>query len=342
MAELTSAASDRLQSPVLDVGDRVIDGVPNSIKTLAIDWFGTNDKLALLTGIGVVLGLYAAALGVVALTRFWRLAIAGAAAFGLIGAYASQSSRRPAPWWAVAPSIAGGLVAAIALLALRALLGRDSLAWRAYDTPTAAAVDEELAARSTVVASCWRPAPPRPRVGDRHDRACTGDPIRRRRPTRALRLPRRGVPCRRSQPQPQASPGHSPFVTPNADFYRIDTKLTVPRRRSNRALAVTGMVTRPPALVRRSGREIVEADVTLTCVSNEVGGKLIGNARWLRRLDDLLDEAGIEPAADQIVGRSVDGYTCGFPVSALDGRHALVAIGMNGEPLPLEHGYPAL
>ena len=130
VAELTSAASDRLQSPVLDVGDRVIDGVPNSIKTLAIDWFGTKDKLALLTGIGVVLGLYAAALGVVALTRFWRLAIAGAAAFGLVGAYASQSSRRPAPWWAVAPSIAGGLVAALALLALRrVLLGRDALAW---------------------------------------------------------------------------------------------------------------------------------------------------------------------------------------------------------------------
>jgi len=89
-------------------------------------------------------------------------------------------------------------------------------------------------------------------------------------------------------------------------------------------------------------REIVEADITLTCVSNEVGGKLIGNARWLGlRLDDLLDEAGLDPAADQIVGRSVDGYTCGFPVAALDGRHALVAIGMNGEPLPLEHGYPA-
>src|SRR5262245_35165676 len=130
VAELTSAASDKLQSPVLDVGDRVVDSVPNSIKTLAIDWFGTKDKVALLSGIGVVLALYAAALGVAALSRFWRLAIAGAAAFGLIGAYASQSSRRPAPWWAVAPSIAGGLAAAIALLALRRiLLGRGSLAW---------------------------------------------------------------------------------------------------------------------------------------------------------------------------------------------------------------------
>ena len=89
-------------------------------------------------------------------------------------------------------------------------------------------------------------------------------------------------------------------------------------------------------------RPQVEADITLTCVSNEVGGKLVGNARWQGiRLADLLDEAGVAPGADQIVGRSYDDYTCGFPVTALDdGREALVAIGMNGEPLPLEHGFP--
>ncbi len=68
----------------------------------------------------------------------------------------------------------------------------------------------------------------------------------------------------------------------------------------------------------------------------------MGTAMWGGiRLDDLLDEAGINPSATQIVGRSVDGYTCGFPVAALDGRDALVAVAMNGEPLPLEHGFPA-
>jgi hypothetical protein len=119
-----------------EIGDRVVDTVPNSIKTLAIDWFGTNDKVALLTGIGAVLTLYAVVLGIVALTRFWRLAIAGAAAFGLIGAYASQTSRRAAPWWAVAPSIAGGLVAALVLVALRrVLLGRPALAQTAPGDP---------------------------------------------------------------------------------------------------------------------------------------------------------------------------------------------------------------
>lgn len=89
-------------------------------------------------------------------------------------------------------------------------------------------------------------------------------------------------------------------------------------------------------------RPQVEADITLTCVSNEVGGDLLGNARWQGiRLDDLLDRAGVAEGADQVVGRSVDGYTCGFPTAALDGRDALVAVAMNGEPLPLEHGFPA-
>ncbi len=87
---------------------------------------------------------------------------------------------------------------------------------------------------------------------------------------------------------------------------------------------------------------MIEADITLSCVSNEVGGDLVGNARWLGcRLDDLLAEAGIDPAADQIVGRSVDGFTAGFPTALLDGRDALVAVGMNGEPLPIRHGFPA-
>jgi DMSO/TMAO reductase YedYZ molybdopterin-dependent catalytic subunit len=348
VAELTSAAGDRLQSPVLDVGDRVVDGVPNSIKTMAIDWFGTKDKLALLTGIGIVLALYAAALGVIALTRSWRLAIAGAAAFGLIGAYASQSSRRPAPWWAVAPSIAGGLVAAIALLALRrVLLGRQSLAWRTAEerpvTPPGDGGRSPIDRRRFLVAT-GATAAGALAIGTTGHALATRSRVDDQR--RALRLPR---PRRALPPVVSAAAagvaGAAPFVTPNADFYRIDTALTVPQVSiESWELAVTGMVARPLTLsyAELISREIVEADVTLTCVSNEVGGKLIGNARWLGvRLDDLLEAAGVDPAADQIVGRSVDGYTCGFPVSALDGRDALVAFGMNGEPLPLEHGYPA-
>jgi DMSO/TMAO reductase YedYZ molybdopterin-dependent catalytic subunit len=141
------------------------------------------------------------------------------------------------------------------------------------------------------------------------------------------------------------APGAAPFFTPNADFYRIDTALTVPQVPADTwKLDITGMVDNPLTLTFDDviARGLVESDITLTCVSNLVGGGLVGTARWQGiRLDDLLAEAGLDPRADQIVGRSVDGYTCGFPVAALDGRDALVAIAMNGEPLPLEHGFPA-
>jgi hypothetical protein len=137
----------------------------------------------------------------------------------------------------------------------------------------------------------------------------------------------------------------TPFFTPNGDFYRIDTALSVPRiDLAGWRLRIHGMVDQELSLSFDDlvERELVEADITLTCVSNTVGGSLIGTARWLGvRLDDLVDGVGADPAADQIVGRSVDGYTCGFPTAALDGRDALVAIGMNGEPLPAANGFPA-
>ena len=140
--------------------------------------------------------------------------------------------------------------------------------------------------------------------------------------------------------------GMTPFRTSNADFYRIDTALTVPQVPvESWTLGVKGMVDEELTLTfdELCALGLVEADVTMTCVSNRVGGDLVGNARWLGvPVQRLLDEAGVDPAADKLVGRSVDGYPCGFPVSAVgDGRTCLVAVGMNGEPLPLEHGFPA-
>lgn len=140
-------------------------------------------------------------------------------------------------------------------------------------------------------------------------------------------------------------PGAAPFFTPNGSFYRVDTAVEVPQVAADGwTLRVTGMVEREVEITfaELARRPLVEQDITLTCVSNTVGGKLVGTARWLGLpLRDLLDEAGIDPTADQVVGRSVDGYTCGFPIAALDGRPALLAIGMNGEPLPIAHGFPA-
>jgi DMSO/TMAO reductase YedYZ molybdopterin-dependent catalytic subunit len=136
------------------------------------------------------------------------------------------------------------------------------------------------------------------------------------------------------------------FVTPNGDFYRVDTALTVPQvDPSSWELTITGMVDDPLTLTFQDllDRELVERDITLVCVSNEVGGPYAGTARWLGvPMASLLEEAGVQVGADQVVSRSVDGWTAGTPTELLiDGRDALLAIGMNGEPLPLEHGFPA-
>ena len=139
--------------------------------------------------------------------------------------------------------------------------------------------------------------------------------------------------------------GLSPLITPNDSFYRIDTALNVPQVDPDHwRLKVHGRVDHPFELTFAEvlAMPMVEEYVTLSCVSNEVGGPLIGTAKWLGvPLTTLLDRAGVQPGADQIVGRSVDYFTVGFPTAAaLDGRTALLAVGMNGEPLPVKHGFP--
>ena len=140
--------------------------------------------------------------------------------------------------------------------------------------------------------------------------------------------------------------GISELVTPNDEFYRIDTAISVPRvDLDSWVLRITGMVDRPIELTFDDLLDLpmVERFVTLSCVSNRVGGNLVGHARWLGvPLRDVLDRVGVQEGATQIVGRSVDGFTVGFPTEAVfDGREALIAIAMNGEPLPFDHGFPA-
>jgi len=339
------------RSPVVVVGDAVIDLVPGPIKDLAIALFGTADKIALVVGILVLVVVFAAAVGITAVRRRGR-GLAGIAALGLLGTLAAAANAQGAPVAAILPSLVATAAGVGALLVLLrplhaiAATGDDSAPPR-VDAPTpdhraadpggwdrraflrtggvlaGAAVlavgggrwlQERASAAASRTATLLRPA-------DAPLPALTG----------AVEVDVEGM---------------VPFVTPNADFYRIDTALRVPQLPVETwSMRVTGMVDRELELSFEDllGRELVEADVTLSCVSNQVGGGLISNARWLGvRLDELLREAGVDPAADQVVGRSVDGFEAGFPTAvALDGRDALVAVGMNGEPLPLEHGFPA-
>jgi DMSO/TMAO reductase YedYZ molybdopterin-dependent catalytic subunit len=159
-------------------------------------------------------------------------------------------------------------------------------------------------------------------------------------------LPRAGGTPGTAAPAGLDVPGLSPFITPNKDFYRVDTAIFPPRLDPARwRLRVGGMVERPFELSYRQllALPMEEHDITLVCVSNEIGDRLTGNARWRGvRLDELLRRARPRPEPSQLVGESVDGFTTGFPTAiALDGRNAMVAVAMNGEPLPGDHGFPA-
>ncbi len=144
-----------------------------------------------------------------------------------------------------------------------------------------------------------------------------------------------------------ASSGTARFITSNRDFYRIDTALTLPRvAAEDWRLRIHGLVDRALELTFADIRErrLVERPITLTCVSNDVGGGLVSTANFIGvPLRELLLEAGVRPGADQLFSTSTDGFTAGTPVDALldPDRGALLAIGMNGEPLPQEHGFPA-
>jgi len=341
-AGLIASTSRDLRSPILDVGDRVVDNVPGWLKDIAIAWFGTNDKIALLVGIGVALTLFAAALGLAAIRGRVSIAYAGAALFGIVGAVGALASRTGRSAAAVLPSLGGAAVVCVVFfLARRA---SQSMTGNPGSVGGPALWAEGGRRRflaglgGLTVASATTGA-----IGNRLDRRFSAASSRETvLATQGSSGITEGPPA---VPAGAQAENAALFFTPNEDFYRIDTALVVPQVPADSwRLRVTGMVDNPIELTYEDlvGRGLVESDITLTCVSNLVGGGLVGTARWQGvRLDELLQDAGVQAGADQIVGRSVDGYTCGFPVAALDGRDALVAVSMNGEPLPLEHGFPA-
>ncbi|UUU44484.1 molybdopterin-dependent oxidoreductase [Streptomyces sp. NBC_00162] len=343
VGELAAAAVRPESSPVTSVGAVVIDATPAALKEWAIRQFGTADKLVLTLGILAVLGALAVGAGVLAL-RHLPAGMAVAGGFGLLGA-AAALGRPEAGWRDALPSLAAGLAAAGVLWLLVTAVRRP----RPAGAPPGAAwaMDRRGFGRlvaATVAVSAGAALAGR-RLGAYGSAGATASRAR-------FRLPRATVPA---PPVPAGAglqvPGLSPFLTPNQDFYRVDTALVVPRVDADTwRLRIHGEgVTKPLTLDLREllARPLVEHDITLCCVSNEVGGPYAGNARWLGvRLADLLREAGVRPPsaggpADQLVARSVDGMTIGTPVeTVMDGRDALLAVGMNGEPLPFAHGFP--
>jgi DMSO/TMAO reductase YedYZ molybdopterin-dependent catalytic subunit len=162
-----------------------------------------------------------------------------------------------------------------------------------------------------------------------------------------IRLPMAAVKAAPVPPGTELNvPGLSSFFTPDAAFYRVDTDLVLPQVTPEQwTLQITGMVDHPVELTFAEllRLPLIEHDMTLVCVSNEVGGPYAGNARWLgASLPALLRRAGVQRGADQVLSTAADGMTISTPIAAImDGRQALIAVGMNGQPLPVEHGFPA-
>ena len=335
--ELVAGFVSRWESPVVAVAEAFIDRVPRSLKDFAIETFGGNDKVALVVGILIVATIAAAVLGLVGRSRplIARLGLVG---FALVGAWASQQAA-DARASGILPSVAAGLIGVLAYDVLRSRAPRAHAPTEMPQMRSKPASDRRafLLMSGSVATGAALMALAGRALSTRLSAAASRAGLTLPRATEPLVEAPAGVSV--------TDAGVSEFFTPNASFYRVDTALSVPQVRvEDWSLRVHGMVDKEVTLTFDDlvSRGVVEQDLTLTCVSNTVGGNLLGTARWLGvPLQQLLDEVGVQPGADQIVGRSVDGYTCGFPVVALDGRPALVAIGMNGEPLPVEHGFPA-
>ncbi|HEX2075939.1 MAG TPA: molybdopterin-dependent oxidoreductase [Geodermatophilus sp.] len=366
VAELGAALIGPGASPVVAVGDAVITLTPEPVKAFAIAAFGESDKVALVVGTLVLTALYALGLGVVSL-RSRRVGVAGILLFGLLGAVAAAT--RPAGnEFAALPSLLGAAAGAAALRALLAPLSSAATAAPPAagpavppSTPPAdAAVVERL--REVLAAGDRKGAGLDRRrffltsgvaVGAAVLTGGGGLLLRRRFDVSGARsdlaLPEPGSPAaplpRGADLAPQVD-GLTPLFTPNRDFYRVDTAIAVPQiSPAGYRLRVTGMVESPRTYTLEdlfSRDDLIERDITLTCVSNEVGGTLAGTARWLGvPLGAFLRENGVSSRSDQLVCRSSDGMTIGAPTrSALEVEDAMLAFGMNGEPLPVEHGFP--
>ncbi|MBT2467703.1 molybdopterin-dependent oxidoreductase [Streptomyces sp. ISL-66] len=345
VAELVASLVRPRAGPVTVVGGAAIDRTPAALKDYAIRTFGENDKLVLQFGILSVLGLFAAALGIASL-RYRRCGAAGVLLFGVVGAAAALT--RPDAQGPVdaLPSLAG---AAVSAAVLHYLSGEPvSRAAPVLSTRGPGSGPSRrgflLAASVAAVAATGAGAVGRALTGRRGEGAAAS--------RAAVRLPAPASPAPVLPASVQLKVADiSAFTTANEDFYRVDTAQVVPKVDAGTwRLKIHGKgVARPRTYTYQEllGRPLIERDITLTCVSNEVGGPYVGHARWLGvRLADLLDECGVKPPsnggpADQLVARSVDGMTLGSPVEDLmDGRDAMLAVGMNGQPLPFDHGFP--
>ena len=361
VGQVAAIFTGQSSAPVYAVGSAAVNLTPAPVKEYAIAHFGENDKQMLILGILAILGVIAMLAGIMALRWFAAGAVL-VALFGVTGIVAALQ-QADSTVTSVLPSALGAVVA-IAALRLLVRLYQRTAETKTPRTPR----DPELQAQAQV-----QPKPPP--AGD--DAMPSGGTDRRRfiattaalavgsaasayganliitrrysvqAARAAVRIPKPAYPA---PPIPAGVhpnvAGLSSFMTSNDDFYRVDTDLVLPQVRPDGwTLRIHGMVDHPLELSFADllNRPLREHDMTVSCVSDPVGGPYVGTARWIGAdVPALLRAAGVQRGADQLLAGSVDGMTIGTPLeSVLDGRRAMLAVAMNGEPLPVAHGFPA-
>ena len=373
LAELVHGIYDLVPSVFLAIAQRIIELTPGGFATQAIETLGTADIPVLITSTVVGSLVVAGLLGVLSL-RSRLAALLGVAGLGIIALVAAFTEPFVAPI-PVILTILGALGLGawfadylIRTSDLRAVAPAKGVV-PSQTTPASSPKAPTMNVRYKEVHSGRGLAVPRKNflamggaaavvglAAAGTGRALSGGSAAEAPAAGPIQVGSKGgAVLHETLPPPPAAasievPGMPPLMTPNEDFYLIDTVLSSPRINVDRwKLNVKGAVENPVSFTYKDLLDMPtrESDVTLSCVSNEVGGGLVSNARWTGALlSDVLKEAGVSRenigrASEQIVGRSADGWTGGFKTDiALDGRDALVAFGMNGSELPVKHGYP--
>ncbi|MEP6481404.1 MAG: molybdopterin-dependent oxidoreductase [Rhodoglobus sp.] len=329
-------------SPLFAVGSFVIDIVPGWFKAAVIALFGTADKIVLLVALGIVVLVLAVVVGMLQFRRPpWGVVLL--VVVGLFATLAASTRADASGFWAI-PSLVGTVAG---VFVLRAVIDRLRV-WTEADGHTATKREAARAAltrrRFFVALGGTAAGALVVGLGARAINAGTAavNAVRE-----SLTLPKPTTPEAAFPAGADLGiPGISPLISANDGFYRIDTALQVPViDAASWSLKITGMVENPIEITFAEllALPLTEHTVTLMCVSNEVGGNLVGNATWLGYpIRELLKRARPKSGADMVFSTSIDGFTASTPLEVLleDDRESLLAVGMNGKPLPLEHGFP--
>ncbi|MGG5172165.1 molybdopterin-dependent oxidoreductase [Pseudarthrobacter sp. J1738] len=347
VGELVAAIFSPSLSPITAVGGAVIDSFPPGVKDWAVGLFGTADKLVFIMVLCAVLLGMAVIAGVAEFSRRWA-GVAIVAVFGAIG-IAGVASRSGSSAPSLLLPVLDAVLAAVLLTYFSRAAQRSGMALGDGSAPAVSAAPAPAAATAarrkflgSLAFATAAGAVAAIAAGTVRSAGAVTTSARN-----LIRLPKPAVAAKAPAVSANINlPGLTPLVTDNANFYRIDTALVVPFVNPDGwKLRITGMVDHQLefTLDQILAMPMIEQYITIACVSNEVGGDLIGNARWLGvPVKSLLAQAGVQPGANMIFSTSVDGFTASTPLEAMtDGRAAVLAVGMNGEPLPAEHGFPA-